>query len=181
MKFNQNIIDKISPSILDSGLLYLLGIRFNLNTDIIPDRIKRKINMLEIVERDLNTNTIFWIIPLFSGEERAWDWVNEYRELFRSIRKDAGGTTFSCTRRMQKFFQKHPSLRSKEVLEAAKIYLEPFQKGIQNPQYLQKADYFIYKGVGINISSRLEEYLEIHKELSEKKEQENIKSNFIPS
>lgn len=147
------------------GILCLMVIYYELPMpDILNSAlgdIMRQINISHIVERDYSTETVKWNIPLYGGEDTTWDWVNsEYREIFKKIRPDRAGSPTSCLKRMKDFFKAHPEVRKEEVLKAALMYVA----SVDDPQYLQGADYFIIKSSNTGgMTSRLEQYLEILK------------------
>lgn len=149
----------------DEGILYLLSVHFNL---ILPEekfeQTIKQVNFSKIIERDYSNKTIKWNISLFYEkdekivEDENWSWViDEYRKIFTDIRTDAGGTKETCILKMKKLFANKPHIRKDDIIEATKMYVF----GVKDPQYLQKADYFIEKGRGIDRTSRLEEFLEI--------------------
>lgn len=164
----------------DAALLYLLGVYYNLNTkDHIPEEIIKQVNFSKIVTRDYDGEvpTVKWNIPLFEGEETesAWSWVLEWRDLFKSIRGDAGGDKKACIIKMKKFFAANPDVRQHEVFEAANLYLDDFRYKKTNLKFLQQADYFISKAVVEENKSvkrsRLEIYLELVRDKNKAAEQ----------
>ncbi len=164
----------------DAALLYLLGVYYNLNTkDHIPEEIIKQVNFSKIVTRDYDTEvpTVKWNIPLFEGEETesAWNWVLEWRDLFKAIRGDAGGDKKACIIKMKKFFAANPDVRQHEVFEAANLYLDDFRYRKTNLKFLQQADYFISKAVVEENKSvkrsRLEIYLELVRDKNKAAEQ----------
>lgn len=153
----------------DEGILYLLAIHFNLKIpeEMIEETIKQ-VNFSKIVERDYSTNSIKWNTPLFftknedekNNKDENWIWVtDEFRTIFTDVRIDAGGDKNACLIRMKKLFMHNPHVRKEDVIEATKMYVY----SVKDPQYLQRADYFIEKGKGTDRISRLEEFLEIVK------------------
>lgn len=158
-----------------SCYLSLLYLYFKLQDEAYDDFFNTEVSSLSalgIIDYDYSTNDIKWLIPLFNAEDnenKEWDWVLDMRQLFRNIRKDAGGTPKACITKMQKFFVEHPSVRAEDCIEAAKMYLST----INDPKYLQRCDYFISKKGSIN-TSRLEEYLDIVKEQKENQQQYKI-------
>lgn len=164
----------------DAALLYLLGVYYNLNTkDHIPEEIIKQVNFSKIVTRDYDGEVpaVKWNIPLFEGEETetAWSWVLEWRDLFKSIRGDAGGDKKACISKMKKFFAANPDVRQHEVFEAANLYLDDFRYRKTNLKFLQQADYFISKAVVEENKSvkrsRLEIYLELVRDKNKAAEQ----------
>lgn len=159
---------------VDTALLYLLGIYFDLDTNKLPELTKKQVNVLNIVDKNLETHDIIWEIPLFADQETKWEWVTEYRQMFRDVRIDAGGSIKDCVLKMQRFFAENPDVRKEEVMEAAKLYIHAFKHGTENLKYMQKADYFIYKGKGLERTSRLEQYVEIFKESQVREQSKHI-------
>lgn len=125
--------------------------------------VMMQINVAKIVDKDYHTGSITWNIPLYEGEENEWSWIDrEYRPMFRTLDKLKAGSISSCTRKMKEFFKKHPAVRKQDVLAATKIYLAT----ITDTQYMQGADYFIFKNSDnrSSFTSRLEQYLEVLRE-----------------
>jgi len=170
---NEKIRDKLREFNVneDEGLLYLLGVFYNLKTSgIIPEETIKQVNFSKIVTRDYEGEvpSVLWNIPLFEGQvyDSNWQWVLEWRMLFMEIRGDAGGDRKGCIDKMKKFFSQHPEVRKDEVFDAANMYLDEFRYGSKREtKYLQQADYFISKinrEEGTNIKrSRLEQYVEL--------------------
>lgn len=154
--FLQNNVD------YDEGILYLLSIYFNLNISLEKfEQTIKQVNFTKIVDRDYSeiTYKVVWHVPLFesSATDTLWDWVIEYRNMFKNIRPDRAGTINNCLSRMKNFFATHPSVRKEDVLEATKAYIST----VKDPAFLISAHYFIKKDRGNNEASKLEEFLEI--------------------
>lgn len=88
-------------------------------------------------------------------------WIDEYRKLFRekSFSRGIMGSRSQCIQKMTAFIKKHKA-NKEDILGATKLYLDT----INNPTYIQQADYFISKNGG----SRLEAFLEEYKETGNK-------------
>ena len=154
------------------AVLYLTAVFYNLPLSTALEKALqttiKQVNVVHIVERDYLNKSIKWNVSLF-GEDisNQWKWVDtEYRILFRNLRPDRAGSSVSCLKRMKDFFKENPEVRKDDVIAAAKLYISE----LTNPDYLQGADYFIKKGVGSNVTSRLSEYLERIKLRKEVKE-----------
>ena len=153
----------------EDALTYLLALYNKLNPSYIPENLKRQIYANGIINRGTESGTVIWLVPLFKESDKPTvntDWVtNEYREMFRQIRIDAGGNKDSCIEKMKTFMKNHPDVTKEEIILAAKAYLDQFYKGKQSITYLQRADYFIIKSVrtggGLSHESRLEQYIEL--------------------
>lgn len=149
-----------------SGLFCLMSIYHNIpirgELEKLLTPVMMQINVAKIVDKDYKTKTLVWNIPLYEGENMEWNWINtEFRPLFAAVSRVKAGSLSSCTRKMKEFFKKHPSVRKQDVIEAAKMYVN----SVSDPQYLQQADYFIFKNSDAksSFSSRLEQYLELIK------------------
>lgn len=173
-KINKKIIEILEEQRIpiNTGILCLLGIYYGIDYEKLYDTSSliqttvSQLNVSGIYTYDLGTNEVIWYLPLLEGENvvTEWDWLHEYRDMFRAIRKDAGGTYDGVRKKMQKFFADHPSVRKEDILLAAEMYL----RTLSDPKYIQRADYFIKKN-GPDPQSRLEEYLEIVKTNAPKK------------
>lgn len=150
----------------DTAYIILLYFYHQLNDDFFEDVYHQEIQAMDflgVIRRQYDENTTEFLIPLYTTDAATteWNWVLDIRQMFINVRRDAGGTPKACITKMQKFFAEHPSVRTEDCMEAAKIYLST----ITDPRYLQRFDYFITKTLNRNEkNSRLEEYLEIVKE-----------------
>jgi hypothetical protein len=114
----------------DVGLLYLLGIYFNLDTQYIDEKVKTQVNALKIVEREYKDNSttshkIVWRAPLFTEEKsEAFAWVHDWMEGFARINPERKGTKSSVDARMKKFFAEHPEVRVQDVFAATQAYFK---------------------------------------------------------
>jgi hypothetical protein len=162
MKLNEEVTKLLlQNSIGHDGILYLLSIYYELHTNCISEPIQKKVNMLKIAERVYNGYDfhIKWNIALFEGEkptESYWDWVDDWRKLFKKVNAERDGTKRYCVARMKKFFSRFPEYRKEQVMAATKAYLST----VTNGQYLKKADKFIFEGSGVNEYSHLLEWCE---------------------
>lgn len=154
------------------GLLYLLALYHDITPGrlLISELVRSQINLTKIVDRDYENpgkGKIIWNVPLYSSEviPDQWDWVQNFREEFGKIRKDAIGDRKGTLTKMKKYFAEHPEVRKEDIQAATMAYLTPFIQGKQDPKYLQRADYFISKMFraegGVQYTSRLDMYLEI--------------------
>jgi hypothetical protein len=162
MKLNTEVTELLlQNSIGHDGILYLLSIYFGLHVNCIPDAIQQKVNVLKIAERQYDGYDfhVKWNIPLFEGEaptESYWDWVDDWRKLFKKVNAERDGTKRYCVARMKKFFSRFPEYRKEQVMAATKAYLSTVTDG----QYCKKADKFIFEGSGVNEYSHLLEWCE---------------------
>lgn len=88
------------------------------------------------------------------------DWIEDWRSLFSSKKKGAGGSKQGCYKKMEIFLKQNPNVTKEEVFRASEAYLD----SLDNIKYLQQADYFIHKGKGLDSSSRLMQWIEVIRE-----------------
>lgn len=68
--------------------------------------------------------------------------VDEYRKLFRGLRAGAMGDRNGCISKFVQFKKEYPEFFNRDrILAATKLYID----SLNDYQYLQQADYFIYK------------------------------------
>lgn len=159
MKINQEIFKLLEEHDVDKneGVLYLLSIYHNVESNCISEKTIRIVNNLGVVERDYKTNTLIWQVALYEGQnvDSVWDWVNQYRDLFASKNKERTGSKKTCVLRMKMFFAENPHVRKEDVLEATAMYLRTIE-----PQYVKTAERFIYDGQGNYKTSMLTQWVE---------------------
>lgn len=159
MKINQEIFKLLEEHDVDKneGILYLLSIYHNVESNCISEKTIRIVNNLGVVERDYKTNTLIWQVALYEGQnvDSVWDWVNQYRDLFASKNKERTGSKKTCVLRMKLFFSENPHVRKEDVLEATALYLRSVE-----PQYVKTAERFIYDGQGNYKTSMLTQWVE---------------------
>lgn len=131
----------------EDGICYLLSLYFGFSPTYIPEDVKLKINLSKIIEIEIikdKKDRIKWNIPLFEGQEVAFEWVKtEYVELFRPYGK--ASNVKDATDRMKKLFAKNPDIRKEEVLGATEMYL---YSEAHRPMFIRMPHYFIEKGRG---------------------------------
>jgi len=82
------------------------------------------------------------------------DWIEEYRDLFKGLKPGVMGDKNACLNKMVRFFKEYPEYANKDIiLKATQNYIQV--EAHQNYKFLQKADYFIFKLVGKEETSRL--------------------------
>lgn len=159
MKINQEIFKLLEEHDTDKneGVLYLLSIYHNVESNCISEKTIRIVNNLGVVERDYKTNTLIWHVALYEGQnvDSVWDWVNQYRDLFAAKNKERTGSRKTCVMRMKMFFAENPHVRKEDVLEATAMYLRTIE-----PQFVKTAERFIYDGQGNYKTSMLTSWVE---------------------
>lgn len=143
----------------DDSVTYLLCVYYGLKPSFIPDFVKAKVHALNIISQD-SCGGIKFNIPLFKGQETAFEWVKkEYIPLFKAANPDKGGNIKESTIRMKKFFAHNPEIRKDDVLKATKFYIFNTDN-----RYLKDPHYFIEKGVGTSKTSGLLDWIERYRE-----------------
>lgn len=85
------------------------------------------------------------------------DFIDRYRSLFKGLKAGAMGYADGVHSKMTRFFESNPEVTEEQVLNATKAYLN----SLENYNYLQQADYFIYKrDTTGSESSRLSAFLD---------------------
>lgn len=84
------------------------------------------------------------------------EFVKEYRALWKGLKPGSMGSENTCKDKLIKWMSLNPSYSKDDILKAAKIYL----KSVDNYQYLQQADYFIFKKDAHGESSRLSSFID---------------------
>lgn len=175
MTINPKIESKLLTHNLDvdTALLYLLSIYFNINSQALPLDVIQNVNLTKIVIVDHRTNSIKWNIPLFLEQTiteipiEKWEWVEKLRLKFGSTKPGGGGSKNASLLKMKKFFAENPEVRKEDIEKAVDLYLHEFKSGKSSLQYFQRFDYFISKLVNGTVESRLEVYLDILKNNTE--------------
>ncbi|MGL6063779.1 MAG: hypothetical protein ACRC0V_01625 [Fusobacteriaceae bacterium] len=157
---------------IDTYLLYLLGVAYDLNSFFIPPSYGTDMEEFNIIIR---FNEKEKINPEYLEEEivSPFDWVKEeYIALFEKIGK--GGHVKESVIRMKKLFTENPDIRKKEVLKATFAYLSN-----TDIKYVREPHYFIEKGVG---TSKTYDLLNWIYKVREKEEiEESIIEGFNPN
>ena len=82
--------------------------------------------------------------------------INDFRNKFKGLKPGSMGSEASCKMKMYRWMKENPSYTPEQILKAADIYI----KSLNNYQYLQRANYFIYKKDGKEESSGLAAYID---------------------
>ena len=94
-------------------------------------------------------------------QKDKFNWVENFRNLFKEVNPDRWGTLSTCKERMKKFFSENPEVRVDEVINATIMYLKNTDR-----RYIMKSHKFIYDGAGTSRNSTLEEWIEKFREVS---------------
>jgi hypothetical protein len=141
MNINQDILKRLQDFKIekDTGLTYLIGMYLGYKPKI-PEEMRKKIFATNIFEYSKKEGVI-WKIPLLEDQDVYFEWVKfDFRNLFARVNIERGSTTSLCTKKMKIFFAKNPHVRKEDVIKATEAYI----RSVDNPQYIVKADNFIY-------------------------------------
>lgn len=164
MKINDKILEilKIHNIKKDDGISYLISLYYQLNPTFIPENIKEKIIKSKIITFD--KKNIIFNIKLFENTENHFDWVKtEYIPLFKNKNKTKGGKVRESTIRMKSLFSNYPEIRKNDVIEATKFYLK-----CTEADFIRFPHYFIQKGVGVEKTNDILDWIDKVKELKNK-------------
>ena len=84
------------------------------------------------------------------------EFIEEYRNLWKGLKVGSLGSYRTCYDKMKRWMSENPNYSKEDILKAARIYI----KSLDNYQYLQQADYFIFKKDGKDENSRLSAFIE---------------------
>lgn len=164
MEINKEILEIIEDKKLSKNdvLSLLLSIHFDSIPSFIPSSLITFCQIAGLIEV-INQYTIKLRIPLFakSLEENLdkWEWVKEWRDLFKNAYSERTGNLKTCISRMKVFFSENPEIRKEDVFNATTMYLD----NLDDARYLTTSHKFIYDGAGRNRNSKLEEWVEKYK------------------
>lgn len=84
------------------------------------------------------------------------DFVDEFRNLWKGLKPGSMGSIGACRDKLFRWMKDNPSYTKEDILKAAKTYIN----SLNNYQYLQQCDYFIYKKDAFGESSRLSAFID---------------------
>lgn len=82
--------------------------------------------------------------------------INDFRNKWKGLKPGSMGSLSACRLKMIRWMKENPEYTSEQILKAVDIYL----KSLNNYNYLQQADYFIYKKDAHGESSRLSAFID---------------------
>ena len=121
-----------------------------------------KVTNYEEFEFDLRekANTLLEVIEIFeeAQDSAIENWIDDYRRLFKDARNAPGimGDRAGCIKKMKAFMKAYRKYTKDDIIKAAEYYIST----INNPMYLQQADYFISKNSNSRLASFCEELQE---------------------
>lgn len=165
MEINPEVVEILKEFKIDKsqGLLFLLGVYYKLEVDTTcSEEVIKAINLTKIVERDYSSSKIVinWNVPLFKGQETAFEWVKDWMEGFGRVNPDRKGSYRDATSRMKDFFAKYPEFRKEDVYKARDLFFSSLKANT----FCMHSHKFIFDGVGAMKKSTLLAYCEKVKE-----------------
>lgn len=151
MELNPEISEILKKMKIDvsEGTLALLGIYFNLDiTKACKEETVKAINLTKIFEKDYRNSkakkfNITWNIPLFKGQEVAFDWVQKEWNIMWNKNLERKAANRDVLASMKEFFRKFPEYRKEDVMRATELYISKTE-----PEYLKNSNSFIFEGEG---------------------------------
>ena len=165
MKINDEILEILSEVKIqkDDGICYLLSLFYGYKPEFIPDSFKQKMNITGIYQED--KGTIKWNVPLFEGQQTAFEWVKDYCQLFKDANSLRAGHVREATALLKKLFATNPELRKDDIINATKMYIRN-----TDPKYIMMPHYFIQKGIGASKTTTIFDWIEKYQLTKEQEE-----------
>lgn len=174
LKINNEIKEILEDYEIDikSGLCYLLAIYHDTDCNLFPPSLKNLVNSTGIIKVGQG-GKYDWTLPLFEGQETAFEWVKDYCKLFKDANREKGGHVRESTARMKKLFSTHPEIRKEDVMTATKMYIIN-----SNSTFLMQPHYFIMKGVGAEKTYNLLDWIDKCQELREQSDGSDLSNTM---
>jgi hypothetical protein len=84
------------------------------------------------------------------------NFVEKYRLLWKGLKPGSMGSTNGCREKLQRWMSVNTQYTTENIYNAAKAYIG----SVDNYQYLQQADFFIYKKDAFGEQSRLSSFID---------------------
>ena len=161
MQIKSEIIAQIEASGLsvNDSLSLLLSIHFDCVPSYVPHLLLKQLEIAKLITIDSQMNVSLNVELFEKGAEdlpSKWQWVAEWRNMFKEFNPARSGNLKTCITRMKVFFSENPGVRIEDVIEATRLYMH----NVTDAQYLMTAHKFIYDGAGRSRNSTLEEWVE---------------------
>lgn len=89
-------------------------------------------------------------------ENEVNTFIEEFRNKWKGLKPGSMGSLSACKDKMKRWMFENPNYSKDQILKAAEIYIH----SLNNYNYLQQADYFIYKKDAHGESSRLSAFID---------------------
>ena len=174
MEINDEILEILSEVKIqkDDGICYLLSLFYGYKPEFIPDSFKQKMNITGIYQED--KGTIKWNVPLFEGQQTAFEWVKDYCQLFKDANSLRAGHVREATALLKKLFATNPELRKDDIMDATKMYIRN-----TDPKYIMMPHYFIQKGIGASKTTTILDWIEKYQLTKEQEEGRDSVTNTM--
>jgi hypothetical protein len=146
MKINEKIIETLRAYNInkDDAICYLISLYYGYKPSYIPDELKKKINVTNIVTGD--SKGLTWKVGLYEESETNFEWVEkEYIKLFEKANPKKASYEKESVIRMKKLFANNPEIRKEDVIQGTNLYLRS-----SDLNFIRLPHYFIEKGAGVN-------------------------------
>ena len=149
------ISSKVKESLQDKNYIKLIS-ENNKEIIIIREKGKLLIDELQNVKPQSSVpKRIIKEAPTKVGIPEI-DFTLEFRSLWKGLKPGSMGSPTACHEKLKRWMIANPSYTKEDVMKAAKAYI----KSLTNYQYLQQADYFVYKKDAHGESSRLSAFID---------------------
>ena len=136
---------------VEDGKVFLLCKYLNLRPSYFPEALENKISSLGFYTIDYTKDKITWKIDIFGESSEGFEWVKEYIEMFARRNSSRRNSLTLVLPKIKKLLLNNPSIGSRDILEATKIYLNE-----TDPKFIMESQYFISK----NNVSKIMDYIE---------------------
>lgn len=146
--------DKFIISLQEKGFIKIIN--NEKNHVILREKAKLLIEFLEI--ESLNSVKKEKVIKKSKRivTSEVLEFVDTFRNKWKGLKPGSMGSFESCKEKLMRWMLNNPTYSKEQILKAADIYIN----SLNNLQYLQQADYFIYKKEGKDEQSRLSAFID---------------------
>jgi hypothetical protein len=131
-------------------------IKRNNSEIILREKTKLLLNFLSI-ESDLSRKEKKTVKKVdYDIVDEFDEFIEKYRNIWKGLKPGSLGSYRTCYDKMKRWMIENPNYSKEDILKAARIYI----KSLDNYQYLQQADYFIFKKDGKDENSRLSAFID---------------------
>jgi len=160
----KTLIDKTSVKSKDAAILLIYAIENGLNpacvfiteTDV---KALRKSNLV-YVNKAGKLAINFKEIELDIAQKDVDTYLDEYRQLWKGLFTGSMGTPDACKSKLEEWLAQNPQYTMKDIIKAAKFWIDNKTKEVDNPNLIGQADYFVFKKVDGVQQSRLSSVIE---------------------
>ncbi|MDV7392229.1 hypothetical protein RZS08_12775, partial [Arthrospira platensis SPKY1] len=137
MQVKSEIIAQIEASGLsvNDSLSLLLSIHFDCVPSFVPHILTKQLEIAKLIKIDSQMNVSLNVELFEKGAEdlsSKWQWIQEWRNLFKEYNPARSGNLKTCITRMKVFFSENPEVRVEDIMEATKFYMN----NVSDAQYL---------------------------------------------